>query len=70
MDYTKYIHQEGEDMDSCLMEAAPELYLREKLLREGPDPDRVYTMEDIEVTDDMQVNEELIESLKEKEGQS
>ena len=48
MDYTKYIHQEGEDMDSCLMEAAPEMYLREKLLREGPDPDRVYTMEDIE----------------------
>jgi hypothetical protein len=48
MDYTKYIHQEGEDMDSCLMEAAPKLYLREKLLREGPDPDRVYTMEDIE----------------------
>ncbi len=35
-----------------------------------PEDMSLITMEDIEVTDDMQVNEELIESLKEKEGQS
>ena len=47
MDYTKDIHYE-EDLQACAMEVAAEYILREKLLREGPDPDRVYTMADIE----------------------
>ena len=47
MDYREFMNREEYDPQLMAMEAAQDLQLREKLLGEEPDPDRVYTVADI-----------------------